>query len=70
MIPKKEDSKKVNIIEVITKDEMFKCGLDEKKCWAIVLKEMLWIFVEKIGKGGCPICIIFFTSILNKDTQI
>ena len=58
-MPKKEDSKIMNVIGVNEKKEMFKSGVDVEHCWVSKMKEMLWIFVAEMGRGGCPRCTGF-----------
>ena len=59
MMPKKEDSKTVNVIEVNEKKEMFEREADAKHFWVRMLKEMLWVFAIEMGREGCPICTCF-----------
>ena len=55
----KEDNEMVNVLWVTEKEEILKSGVDLEHCLVIMLKKKLWIFVAKMGRGGCTIYTCF-----------
>ena len=55
----KEDNGIVNVFGVTEKAKMFKSEVDAEHCWVRMLKEMLWIFVVEMGRGGCLVYTCF-----------
>ena len=59
MMPKKEDSKTMNVIKENKREQTSEKEVDVEHFSVKMLKEMLWIFIVEMGRGGCPICTYF-----------